>query len=69
MTVLIIVTVFIIIMKVVRRKIVIEEELSDETLSALDIEAIKKSIIVVPDEESSNVLSQSNVNVDMASIE
>ena len=69
MTVLIIVTVFIIILKVVKRKVVIEQELSDETLSALDIEAIEKSIIVVPDEESSKFLPQSNVDVDMASIE
>ena len=43
MTVLIVVTVFIIILKGVRRKIVIEEELSDKTLSALDIEALRRA--------------------------
>ena len=38
------------------RKVVIEDELTDETLSELDVETIGKSIIVVPDSESSEVL-------------
>ena len=69
MSVYIVVTIFNIILNAVKRKIVIQEELSDETLSTLDIEAIEKSIIVVPDEESSKFLPQPNVDVDMASIE
>ena len=69
MTVMIVVIVFNILLNVVKRKIVIQDELSDETLSALDIEAIEKSIIVIPDEESSKVLAQSDVNVDMTLIE
>ena len=37
----------------------------DEALSELDLEAIEKSIIVVPDSES----AEANVEVDMASID
>ena len=38
------------------RKVVFQDELIDEDMSELDIEAIEKSIIVVPDSESSEVL-------------
>ena len=41
---------------VLRRKFVVEDELPDEVFSELDIEAIEKSIIVVPDSESDKVL-------------
>ena len=54
---IIVVIIFNILLKVFRRKIIIQDELSDETLSALDIEAIEKNIIVVPEEESSKVLA------------
>ena len=69
MTVIIVVIVFNILLRVFKRKIVIQDELSDETLSALNIEAIEKNIIVVLDDESFKVLAQSDVDVDMALIE
>ena len=69
MTVIIVVIVFNILLKVFRRKIVIQDELFDETLSTVDIEVVEKSIIVVPDKESSKVLAQSDVDVDMTLIE
>ena len=42
--------------KVSIRKVVFQDELIDGDLSELDVEAIGKSIIVVPDIESSKVL-------------
>ena len=50
--VIIIVVSFRIVEKVFRRKVVFQDELTDEALPKLDIEAIEKSIIVVPDSES-----------------
>ena len=47
---------FQIVVKVCRKKVVLEDELPDEAFSKLDIEAIGKNIIEVPDSESAKVL-------------
>ena len=56
---------FQIVEKLFRRKVVIQDDVTDEALSDLDLEAIGKSIIVVPDSES----TEANIEVDMASID
>ena len=63
--VLIVVFPFQIVEKLFRRKVVLQDDVTDEALSKLDLEAIEKSIIVVPDSES----TEANVEVDMTAID
>ena len=63
--VLIVVFPFQIVEKLFRRKVVLQDDVTNEALSKLDLEAIEKIIIVVPDNE----YPEANVEVDMTLID
>ena len=63
--ILIVVFPFQIVEKLFRRKFVLQDDMTNEALSKLDLEAIEKIIIVVPDNE----YPEANVEVDMTLID